>query len=234
MQDIDALFISDRLVRFDEQAQMSKVHIHEDDEGMRNLYPLAAGREALNDLETAKASGEQHRAPNGLGWTEVHAIREPAASFRALNRDFRDLAEAIERELPRIRHFEVGFGEGNPFHYTDADAYCFGCGRHLYLKLDTDDHRLSGIWYDASTADDDELLALRRALEAIDKIEPVMIADYWLNLGGEVRDPAFLNDYFAALKASAIPPAPEVPEIERSPFGLVATFARVLFGRIWR
>ncbi len=207
---------------------MTKIHVHEDDEGMRNLFPRPASREALRDLETAKASGERHRAPNGLGWTEVHTIREPADSFRALNRDFKDLAEAIERELPRIRHFEVGFGEGNPFHYSDTDAYCFGFGRHLYLKLDTVDDRLSGIWFDASTVKDDELLALRRALEAIDKIEPVMIADYWLNLGGPVCDPLFLNDYFAALKTSALPPAPEVPKIERSPLGLVATFFRVL------
>lgn len=220
--------VSATFAGFGAQGHMAKIHIHEDDEGMRNLYPVAAQGEASDDLSAAQASGEKNRAPEGLGWTDVHAITEPAMSFRALNRSFAEIAEAIGREMPRLRQFEVGFGEGNPFHHTDDDAYCYGYGRHLYLKLDVDGDRLTAIWYDASTSDDEELLGLRRAVQAIDRIEPVMIADYWLNQGGAVGDPSFLNGYFASLKASAIPPAPEVPEIERSPFALVATFFRVL------
>ena len=33
---------------------MSKVHIHEDDKGMRNVYPADAINEAMDDMEVVK------------------------------------------------------------------------------------------------------------------------------------------------------------------------------------
>lgn len=184
---------------------MPKVHIHEDDEGMRNVYPAATVGEVMDDLAAAKSSSEANLAPNGIGWTDVHAIREPEKSFRELEVDLQRVSNAIGSILPKIKEFEVGFGTNNPFHYKDEDAKCFGYGQTLYLKLEAEGDCLKAIWFDANSNVEEELSALRRALEAINDIQPSMIADYWLNTGGLVSDQAYLDCYFNDLRRSALP-----------------------------
>ncbi len=51
-----------------------EIAIHEDDEGMRNLYPIAAREDAAGDMQSSIDAGERNRAPDGIGWTDVHLI----------------------------------------------------------------------------------------------------------------------------------------------------------------
>ena len=182
---------------------MPKIHIHEDDEGMRNVYPATAVGEAMDDLATARSSSLANLAPNGVGWTQIHAIRKPERSFRELGIELHRVSDAVGNVLPRIKEFEVGFGENNPFHYREDDAHCFGFGKRLYLKLEADGDYLKEIWFDASSDVEEELAALRLALDAIDEIQPSMIADYWLNSGGLISDPEFADTYFEMLRSTA-------------------------------
>jgi hypothetical protein len=43
------------------------IHIHEDNWGMRNLYPLVTQAEVSADLAAAITSGQQNRVPSGHG-----------------------------------------------------------------------------------------------------------------------------------------------------------------------
>jgi hypothetical protein len=61
------------------------------------------------------------------------------------------------------------------------------------------------IWFDTRSNVEEELFALRRALEAINEIHPSMIADYWLNTGGLIGDQAFLDAYIEGLRGTAVP-----------------------------
>lgn len=184
---------------------MTKIHVHEDDEGMRNVYPANTVAEAMEDLAAAKENSETHLAPSGVGWTEVHPIKEPEKSFRELKVNMQTVSSALENVLPRIREFEVGFGANNPFHYKDDDANCFGFGQSLYLKLEADGDYLKAIWFDVSSESEEELSTLKRAFEVINEIHPSMIADYWLETGGLIEDRNFLDRYFAILRRTATP-----------------------------
>lgn len=184
---------------------MLKVHIHEDDEGMRNVYPADTVNDVMDDIAAAQVSSVENLAPNGIGWTDVHAIREPEKSFLELGFEWQSVADAIGNILPRIKEFEVGFGANNPFHYKDHDPLCFGFGQSMYLKLETDGDYLKAIWFDTRTDVEEELSALRRALEAIDEIHPSMIADYWLNTGGLIGNKAYLDAYMDGLREAAVP-----------------------------
>ena len=73
----------------------------------------------------------------------------------------------------------------------------------MYLKLEADGDYLKRVWFDATSNIEEELIALRRALEAIDEIQPSMIADYWLNAGGLIGDRAFSDEYFKKLLSRA-------------------------------
>ena len=156
---------------------MAKIHIHEDDEGMRNVYPVSDVRKIVDDLAVAQAKSESNLAPDGIGWTDIHVIQGPDTSFRKLEIEWQKISDSVGAILPRIREFEVGFGAGNPFHYRDDDAQCFGFGRRMYIKLETDGKFLNAIWFDATSDDREDLSALRRAFEAIDALHPSMIAD---------------------------------------------------------
>lgn len=182
---------------------MSKVHIHEDDEGMRNVYPASAISDVMDDVAAAKLNSVESRAPNGVGWTNLHVVQEPKKSFLEIGLEWQSVANAIGEVLPRIKEFEVGFHTDNPLHYKDLDPACYGFGQSLYVKLKTDGDYLKGIWFDSRSNVEEELSALRRALEAINEIHPSMIADYWLNTGGLIGDQAFLDAYMEGLNGTA-------------------------------
>jgi len=158
--------------------RMVRIRIHEDDEGVRNLYPLAALAEAEADVESARRHGEEHRAPGGAGWRKAYAIEEPAVTYRSLNLKAADVAAALAGVLPRVDEFEVGFGAGNPFHRLDLDPQCYGFGPELYVKLETDGEYLAHIWFDVRWAEPEKIAALRRALEAVERVVPSAVADY--------------------------------------------------------
>lgn len=184
---------------------MSKVHIHEDDEGMRNVYPADTLDGVMDDIAAAKVSSVENLAPNGVGWTDVHAIQEPEKSFVEIGLEWQSVANAIGEVLPRIKEFEVGFGTNNPFHYKDLNPTCYGFGQSMYLKLETDGDYLKAIWFDTRSNVEEELFALKRALEAINEIHPSMIADYWLDTGGLIGDQSFLDAYIEGLRGTAVP-----------------------------
>lgn len=188
---------------------MPKVHIHEDDEGMRNLYPAGAMDDASEDLAKARQNAQTALAPGGVGWTDIHPIKDPARWFREAEMDVGALSKAVGAVLPRITAFEVGFGSGNPFRYSDPDPLCFGFGRALFLKFEAEGDLVTGIWFDVETTEETKLSALRRAFEAINEIAPVMIADYWLNSGGLIADQDYLDAYFDKLGAAAARSGPD-------------------------
>jgi len=179
---------------------MSKVHIHEDDEGMRNVYPAGNAKAVEDDIKAAAKSARDNQSEDGIGWTDIHVIQTPEHSFRDVGLTMRPVAEAVAAHLPRIKEFEVGFGDGNPFRYKDEEAFCFGFAPHLYLKLDVDGDQLTAIWFDVQSDNEDELARLRQALQAIDALHLSMIADYWFNTYGLISDPSFMDRYVEALK----------------------------------
>lgn len=178
---------------------MNRIQIHEDDEGMRSLHPMQAIDEITAELLASSKHSEENRSPVGVGWTEVHAIRSPEAGFDSLHIPVLAVAEALEKHLPRIREFELGWGQNNPFHYLEADAYCFGLGTNLYVKIDVNNGLIESIWYEARPKDHEELTRLRQAIESINDVIELSCADYWLHMGGAIDDREFMDRYFGMI-----------------------------------
>ena len=55
------------------------------------------------------------------------------------------------------------------------------------------------IWFECGTENSEELSALARAILAIDALAESVIADYWVDRIGRVRDQAFLKSYLHEL-----------------------------------
>lgn len=176
-----------------------RIEIHEDDEGMRNLYPLIARAEAEKDMTASVKAAERNRAPDGIGWTDVHLIEAPATTFADAGLTLTAASAALTPLMPRIRNYWAGLlGRNDPLAAHETDAYCFGSAR-CFVKLEPKDDFVERIWFEARNTDAASLATLRRALLAINALSPAVIADYWLHATGAVGDPTFLDAYFKAL-----------------------------------
>jgi hypothetical protein len=185
----------------------SVIHIHEDDWGMRSLYPIAARSEVANDLDAAREAGERNRDPSGIGWTDVYMARPPSKDYREAGLMLAVAAAALEPIMPRVKRFcataSGGFGREarDPVGFYEEEAWCFGRGAHCYIKLDVKEDLVERIWFDLSSSNPADAAALRLSIEAIDQLAPSVVADYSLDAEGLVADPDFLNDYFQRLAA---------------------------------
>lgn len=183
------------------------IHIHEDDSGMRNLFPLTARREVSDDLGAARASAEDNRVPSGAGWKAVHVIASPSVSYIESGLLAATVAEGVSPHMPRVRHFyetasgSFGSAKRDPWGSYDDDAWAFGFGAHCYLKLEVEGDLVKNIWFDLSSDAPGDVTALRRSLEAIDAMVPSFIGDYVMDTEVEVSDGASLDRYFADHKA---------------------------------
>jgi hypothetical protein len=177
-----------------------EISIHEDDEGMRNLYPAAAQREAEADVQTAIDAGIRNRAPDGIGWTDVHVVKTPKITFADVGLTLVAAEAALSPLMPRVRRFWSGLlGRNDPLAASQTDAYCFGFDATCFIMLEPKGDRVERIWFEARTQNPEHLAALRKGLVAIDALAPAVIADYWLDATGAVADGDLLDAYFKAL-----------------------------------
>ncbi|GAA1786636.1 hypothetical protein GCM10009682_06020 [Luedemannella flava] len=189
----------------DEPAMATVIHIHEDDWGMRRLYPISAAVEVADEVRAAQAASDANRAPDGSGWTQLHVIQAPTHDYTESGLSFARVDAVLAPILPRVRRFAAtamaGFGDGahDPFGTYEDDAYCYGADATCFIKLDGDDPLVRQIWFQAETQDAGRLRALRDAIVALDQLVPSVIADYWLDRTGTVGDDAFLDDYMRLL-----------------------------------
>lgn len=179
------------------------IHIHEDDWGMRNLYPLAAAAEAAAELEVAKAAGARNRDPSGFGWTDMHVIESPSISYADRGLLLSDAAAALEALMPRVRLFNATIGAAfepgrrDPYGSYETEAWCFALNERCFIKLEPKDDLVENIWFELRTGEAEARAILRAAIERVNALEPSYIVDYWLDLAGPA-EAAFLDRYFAA------------------------------------
>lgn len=182
------------------------IHVHEDDWGMRNLYPLAVRAEVEKDISEAAAAAEKNQAPSGIGYTDIYMTKPPATDYADLGLTLAEMERVLTPILPRVHRFNatifsaMGSAERDPFGSYEEDAWCFGLGAHCYLKLDAKGPLVSDIWFDLNTDDANAAGRLRKAIEAIDALAPSVIADYFLEFSGSVSEAGVLDSYFARLE----------------------------------
>ncbi|MFT3727433.1 MAG: hypothetical protein QM759_06405 [Terricaulis sp.] len=179
------------------------IHIHEDDWGMRNVHPIAAFGEVTADIGAAVEASERNRAPDGIGWTDVHIIEPPSLNYGDVGLTF-DTADAVLAPImPRVRNFfatsTAGFDPAvrDP-HGSYDDAYCYGFSSHCFIKLDGAGDTVQRIWFQAPS-DPAQLKPLFAGLIALDALVESVIADYWLDATGRVRDGEFMTTYMRHL-----------------------------------
>jgi hypothetical protein len=182
-----------------------KIHIHEDDWGMRSLHPEAAWGEAAADIRKAAEAAVANRDPSGHGFSDLYIINPPKLTFADMGIRLAVLEVALAGVMPRVTEFNatvggaIGTSARDPYGSYDASPHCFGYGPECFLKIEAVSDLVSAIWFEARNASSEQLACLRATLHIVNELTPVIIADYWLDVGGRVSDEKFLDAYFKEL-----------------------------------
>jgi hypothetical protein len=181
------------------------IHIHEDGWAMRNLYPMTVCAEVEKDIADGVEAEKRNRHPSGFGYIDMYAVKPPSQDYA----DHGLTLEAVEAVLtpifPRVRRFNAGIwstidsAERDPLGSYDSDAWCFGIGPECFVKIETKGDLAAGIWFDLDPDDPEAVMLIRKAITAIDKLVPSMIADYYNYFAGPASEADQLNTYFEAL-----------------------------------
>ncbi|MDT3376632.1 hypothetical protein RNI52_04760 [Labrys neptuniae] len=176
-----------------------KIHIHEDDWGMRSLHPLMALAHYRTDLDKAAQHAVHHAAPGGTGWTDVHVIAnapEEQAQFATLTPEAFGAALAF---LPRVMQFNAtasaGFEKHDEWGYYNSEALCFGHDADFYLICTHDAGVIREIFFELSSPDEVRLGFFREALSRLNAIEPLCLVDYWTDTVLDAADEEALDAY---------------------------------------
>jgi hypothetical protein len=83
-------------------------YLHEDDWGMRDLVPEENRFRAAAGTEEARAFGEAHRAPDGVGWTDMFVTPDLPISYSQREVTLTAL-RALLPELTLCQRFFTGY-----------------------------------------------------------------------------------------------------------------------------
>src|SRR5687768_6450824 len=106
------------MLHFFRQAPRRDIYFHEDDHCQQQILPFDAKAFAAEELKRIAEFAEAHRAPGGVGWTDMYMRSNPPLELRALGISRRQFSEAISRSL-------------EPFDdvYTGYSSHCERCKR---------------------------------------------------------------------------------------------------------
>lgn len=175
---------------------------------MRNLYPLASQSEVRADVQEAIAAAGKNQDPSGCGWTGMHVIKPPSMTYVDAGLLLSDAAAALQEIMPCVRRFyagtfaSIGSARRDPSGSYEEDAWCFGFDERCYLKLEPKGDHVEHIWFDLGRTRPAHAAALRRAVAAIDRLAPSLIADYFLDVAVPAGDADQLDRYFAAFRSA--------------------------------
>src|SRR5438045_693258 len=151
---------------------------------MRCLHPLAALDEVADEVSAADAAGEANRAPDGVGWTDMHIITPPQHDYTEAGLRLDQADAVLAPILPRVRRFAAtamaGFGPDahDPYGTYEDEAHCYGLDATCFVKLEADGSLVRQVWFHVETEDAERLTQLREAIVALDHLVPSVVADY--------------------------------------------------------
>lgn len=179
------------------------LHIHEDDWGLRQLFPVEALADALADMAASRAKAAASRDPSGFGWATAHQIADACVGYDDLGVSAKSFADAFAALEPRVPRFyataTAGFDRAtrDPYGSYEEDALCFG-DRDCFIKVDTKNGLATAVWYDMSSTSG-AVARLRRLLIAAQSVRPSVLVDYPADMAGPIGDPDFMDAYFACI-----------------------------------
>src|SRR5262245_7306691 len=86
-----------------------EIYFHEDDYCQQELLPREALPFAEVQVKEVDEFADAHRAPGGMGWTNIYMRKEPPVGFQTLGMKKEDFAAAVSLHLPPFDLVYTGY-----------------------------------------------------------------------------------------------------------------------------
>lgn len=164
-----------------------EICFHEDDYCRQQFLPKEAAAYANAELKKIEEFANAHRAPGGIGWTDIYVRKEAPVELRSLKIQKASLATAISSFLPPFD--TVYTGDGNPSRWQRCErAAAWGKSSRCALFADWDDGGVVNIWMEFFEQDEESIIAATRAAIAVGKLHPLIYVDWAWGYVCEVSD----------------------------------------------
>jgi hypothetical protein len=153
-----------------------EIYFHEDDYCQRQILPRGAAAYADAEVKKIGEFADAHRAPDGLGWTDIYVREEAPMELRVLKVKKELFADIVSPFLPP---FDVVYTGYSSHREQCKRTAAWGTSEQCALFADWDDEGIvANVWAEFFEQDDASILAATRAVAALGKIHPLVYVDW--------------------------------------------------------
>src|SRR5262245_18105089 len=152
---------------------------HEDDEGQIQVLPTANWDDCTRQIEAIDGFSEQHRDPNGAGWTDVYIRDTEMVPLARLGLGIANVSGCLSNDLPTFDSVEIDFGGWRQCKGTQAYGFD-GC---VVFVSTTESGIVDQIWLELHGPAEFEQTSLLAALQKLSGLGPLLLVDWdWSRL----------------------------------------------------
>ena len=152
------------------------VYFHEDDYGQIEVLPVNNWGFCARQIGEINTFSEQHRAPGGMGWTDVYVQREEPAKLASLTLDADAVSRALSQDLQNFDRVTTGYSS----HVEECKStLAFGSDRDCVIFISTNEAQaVSNIWLGLGGPGEAERAALLSALRSLSAFSSLLLVDW--------------------------------------------------------
>ncbi len=165
-----------------------EIYVHEDDYCQQQLLPRKAAEFAGTELKKIGDFANAHRAPDGLGWTEMYVRKKAPVELPALKIKREDFASIVSLSFPLFDAVFTGYSSyREPCNKTAAWGTTDQCA--LFANWD-DDGIIQSIWAEFFDRDKESINAATSVVRALGVRYPLVYVDWAWGYVCEAHDSA--------------------------------------------
>lgn len=153
-----------------------EIYFHEDDYCQQQILPRASSSYAAAEVKKIGEFADAHRAPGGLGWTDMHIRQDAPVELRALQINREQFGEIVSPFLPP---FDVVYTGYSSYREQCVKTAAWGRSAQCALLADWDgDDVIKNVWAEFFDEDEASIVAAARAVGALGKLHPLVYVDW--------------------------------------------------------
>ena len=164
------------MLHFFRRARRREIYFHEDDYCQQQILPLDAKAFADEELKKIAEFADAHRAPGGVGWTDMYMRSNPPLELSGLGISRRQFSEVVSQFLAPFDEVYTGYSSHRERCNRTA---AWGRSPTCALFADWDEAEvITNCWAMFFDQDEASIQAATQAVAALGGIQPLVYVDW--------------------------------------------------------
>jgi hypothetical protein len=153
-----------------------EIYFHEDDYCQQELLPRGALAFAEAEIKMQDEFADAHRAPDGIGWTDVYVRRKPPVDFRTLGMTKDNFDGVVSPHLAPFNFVYTGYSS---YRERCRNAAAWRTSQQNAIFADWNDEGIiTNVWTQFFESDEKSLLAGSKAVAALGMLHSIIYVDW--------------------------------------------------------